>query len=135
MLSAVARSQPHAAKDVSMAGVLGTLAMLAEASGTGAEVDVAAVPRPAEATMSDWLTCFPGMAFVTADAPDAPPLDAGACVSQRCGRLTTEPGVRLRWPGGDITEVLPGEGASRLGPAHPARPAETDHAGLPAGPA
>jgi putative N-acetyltransferase (TIGR04045 family) len=125
MLSAVARSQPHAAKDVSMAGVLGTLAMLAEASGTGAEVDVAAMPCPAEATMSDWLTCFPGMAFVTADAPDAPPLVAGACVSERCGRLTTEPGVRLRWPDGDITEVLPGEGASNLGPAHPAHPALT----------
>ena len=37
-----------------MAGIVGTLAMLAEASGTGAELDVAAVPRPAGATV--WPT-------------------------------------------------------------------------------
>jgi AIR synthase-related protein len=120
MLSAVRRSRPHAAKDVSMAGVLGSVAMLAEASGTGAELDVAAVPRPADATMSDWLTCFPGMAFVSADAPDAPLPEGGACVSARCGRLERRPGVRLRWPDGDVTEALAAGAASGLGPAHAA---------------
>ena len=37
---------PNAAKDVSMAGLVGTIGMLAEASGTGATIDVAAIPRP-----------------------------------------------------------------------------------------
>ena len=47
------RARPAAAKDVSMAGIAGTLGMLAEASGCGAVLDVAAVPRPAGAT---WAT-------------------------------------------------------------------------------
>lgn len=119
MLSSVARARPHAAKDVSMAGVVGTVAMLAEASGTGAELDVAGVPRPAAATLSDWLTCFPGMAFVTADASDAPLPEAGACVSARCGRLEPTSGVRLRWPDGDVTDTLPASTSSGLGHAHP----------------
>ena len=46
-------ARPAAAKDVSMAGIAGTLGMLAEASGCGAVLDVAAVPRPAEAS---WAT-------------------------------------------------------------------------------
>ena len=50
MGSAVARTAPAAAKDVSMAGVVGTLGMLAEASGCGATLDVADVPRPAGVT-------------------------------------------------------------------------------------
>jgi putative N-acetyltransferase (TIGR04045 family) len=117
MLSAVGRARPSAAKDVSMAGLVGTVAMLAEASGIGAELDVATVPRPASATMSDWLTCFPGMAFVTADAPDAPLPEAGACVSARCGRLQSTAGVRLRWPDGDLTEAVPATISSGLGVA------------------
>jgi putative N-acetyltransferase (TIGR04045 family) len=117
MLSAVRHARPHAAKDVSMAGLVGTVAMLAEASGTGAELDVAAVPRPPAATMSDWLTCFPGMAFITADAPDAPLPEAGACVSARCGRLQSTAGVRLRWPDGDVTEAVPATTSSGLGAA------------------
>jgi len=43
-----------------------TLGMLAEASGCGAVLDMAAVPRPRDAAMGDWLTCFPGFAMLTA---------------------------------------------------------------------
>ena len=80
MVAAIGPDAPHrpaAAKDVSMAGVVGTLGMLAEASGTGAVLDVAAVPRPVGATVADWLTCFPGFALLTADAPGAPAPSAG----------------------------------------------------------
>ncbi|WP_368671987.1 MSMEG_0567/sll0787 family protein, partial [Jatrophihabitans endophyticus] len=42
----VGASAPAAAKDVSMAGTVGTLGMLAEASGCGAVLDVADVPTP-----------------------------------------------------------------------------------------
>ena len=58
---------PAAAKDVSMAGLVGTVGMLAEASGCGAVLDVADIPAPAGATRGDWLTCFPGFAIVTAE--------------------------------------------------------------------
>jgi putative N-acetyltransferase (TIGR04045 family) len=105
MLGAVAQARPAAAKDVSMAGVVGTLGMLAEASGCGAVLDVTAVPRPRDATVGDWLTCFPGFAMVTAGdrAPTSP-----ATRTARCGALTKEPGVRLRWPDGEITTALGG---------------------------
>ena len=116
MLSAVARARPHAAKDVSMAGIVGTLGMLAEASGCGAELDVGSIPRPSRAALSDWLTCFPGLAMLTCDRPGGPLADPGAAVSATCGSLTAAPGVRLRWPDGELTEALAG-GVSGLGAA------------------
>lgn len=102
MLDAVRHARPGAAKDVSMAGLVGTVGMLAEASGTGAELRVADIPRPAAAELADWLTCFPGFAMVTTAAVAAP-----ATAARRCGTLTREPGVRLRWPDGERTTVLP----------------------------
>jgi putative N-acetyltransferase (TIGR04045 family) len=116
MLSVVARARPQAAKDVSMAGLVGTLGMLAEASRCGAELDVGSIPRPSRATLSDWLTCFPGLAMLTCDEPGAPPADPGAAVSAACGHLTAAPGVRLRWPDGELTEALAGD-VSGLGAA------------------
>ncbi|GAA1840820.1 MSMEG_0567/sll0787 family protein [Microlunatus capsulatus] len=116
MGSAVARTAPAAAKDVSMAGVVGTLGMLAEASGCGATLDVADVPRPAGATAGDWLTCFPGFAMLTADAPGAEPASAGPATSAVCGTLHDTPGVSLRWPDGRLTEALSPH-VTGLGPA------------------
>lgn len=121
MLGAVAAARPRAAKDVSMAGIAGTAGMLAEASGCGAELDVARVVRPDGVQAADWLTCFPGFAVVTADAPGAPPLPAGAADGSPCGRLVPEPGVRLRWPDGDTTVAVPGS-VTGLGAAAPAAP-------------
>ena len=126
MLSAVARSRPHAAKDVSMAGVVGTLGMLAEASGCGAELDVGSIPRPSRAPLSDWLTCFPGLAMLSCDEPGAPLADPGAAVSATCGTLTAAPGVRLRWPDGELTEALAGD-VSGLGAAGARDLNEHDH--------
>ena len=112
MFGAVRKARPSAAKDVSMAGIVGTTAMLAEASGCSAELDVASIPKPASAAIGDWLTCFPGFAMVTTGGP----LRAGAAVSTACGRLGEGEGVRLRWPDGAITTAL-GAGATGLGPA------------------
>ncbi|MHA3701274.1 MSMEG_0567/sll0787 family protein [Jatrophihabitans sp. YIM 134969] len=116
MTSVVARTQPHAAKDVSMAGVIGTLGMLAEASGTGAVLDVAATPRPASALAGDWLTCFPGFGMLTTDEAGRGVAPAGPAVSVACGELTAAPGVRLRWPDGVVTVAVPG-GVTGLGAA------------------
>jgi AIR synthase-related protein len=106
MLAAVGTARPAAAKDVSMAGLAGTLGMLAEASGCAAVLDVAAVPRPADASIGDWLTCFPGFAMLTADRPGAAPIEAGPAVSADCGTLEPGAGVRLRWPDGELTEAI-----------------------------
>jgi putative N-acetyltransferase (TIGR04045 family) len=116
MLGAVARAQPHAAKDVSMAGVVGTAGMLAEASGCGVQLDVAAVPRPRDVGAGDWLTCFPGFAMLTADRAGAPPLQAGPAVGAAVGRLVAQPGVTLRWPDDDVT-VAVRQSVTGLGPA------------------
>ncbi|HEY5198679.1 MAG TPA: MSMEG_0567/sll0787 family protein [Solirubrobacteraceae bacterium] len=117
MLAAVREARPHAAKDVSMAGIVGTAGMLGEASGCGVDLDVAAIPRPREAELADWLTCFPGFAVLTADVPTAPAPRAGAAVTSRCGRLTGDPGVRLHWPDGDVTTALSNGAVTGLGSA------------------
>jgi putative N-acetyltransferase (TIGR04045 family) len=106
MMDSVRAARPHAAKDVSMAGLVGTVGMLAEASGCGAELDVAAIPRPPGAALGDWLTCFPGFAMVTVDDREAPAPPAGDAVGARCGTLGVGPGVQLRWPDGQVTTAL-----------------------------
>ncbi|HLU59561.1 MAG TPA: MSMEG_0567/sll0787 family protein [Pseudonocardia sp.] len=118
--SAVARTAPAAAKDVSMAGLVGTLGMLAEASGCAAVLDVAAVPRPDGASTGDWFTCFPGSAFLTADVPERPVAPAGPATTATCGELVPADGaaelVSLRWPDGSLTPALTGP-VTGLGPA------------------
>ncbi len=116
MVGAVAHARPAAAKDVSMAGIVGTLAMLAEASGCGAELDVARVPRPAGVATGDWLTCFPGFGMLTAGRPGAPSIDAGPATSAVCGRLVPGQGVTLVWPDGERTVAVAGP-ATGLGAA------------------
>lgn len=59
-----------AAKDVSMAGLLGSLAMLLEARGVGATVDLDAIPRPGDVPLEVWVTAFPAYAFLLC-APEA----------------------------------------------------------------
>jgi putative N-acetyltransferase (TIGR04045 family) len=118
--STLQRMRPRAAKDVSMAGLVGTLAMLAEASGTGAELDVDVVPRPDAAGLADWLGCFPGFALVLADdaaTPAAGCRDVYPATAATCGRLVARPGVRLRWPDGELTPAVDGP-VLGLGPAH-----------------
>lgn len=118
LVGTLRRHRPAAAKDVSMGGLIGTLAMLAEASGTGAEVELAAVPRPAGAAMGDWLSCFPGFALLTADRPGSPlppAADLAPATVAPIGHLTDAVGeVRLRWPDGRTTIVVTG-GATGLG--------------------
>ena len=104
----VQRAAPAAAKDVSMAGLVGTTGMLAEASGTGALLDMGAIPRPSGVAMGEWVTAFPGFAMITADAPGREVPDAGPATSAVCGRLIDGRGVSLRWPDGTITQAVHG---------------------------
>ncbi|MGQ4618418.1 MSMEG_0567/sll0787 family protein [Nocardia sp. R7R-8] len=104
----VARTAPAAAKDVSMAGLVGTAGMLAEASGVGVELDVTRIPRPADTAFAEWLTCFPGFAMLTADRAGATIGPTGPATSAVCGVLTPTSGVRLRWPDGTTTQAVAG---------------------------
>jgi putative N-acetyltransferase (TIGR04045 family) len=105
---------PAAAKDVSMSGLVGTVGMLAEASGCRAILDVADIPVPDAATRADWLTCFPGFAIVSAEeaARQAAPRHAdpsglpGFLTSAVCGEFVPGEGVALRWPDGVLTEAV-----------------------------
>ena len=64
-----------AAKDISMAGALGTALMLLECSKVGARIDVDSIPWPAALDPDDaaarlrWLTSFPSYGFVLSVRP------------------------------------------------------------------
>ena len=64
-----------AAKDVSMAGLLGSLAMLLEYGRLGACVDLDALPRPAGVPLPQWVVAFPAFSFLLC----APPERVGDC--------------------------------------------------------
>jgi selenophosphate synthetase-related protein len=53
-----------AAKDISMAGLVGSLAMLLEWGRHGVALDMDAVPVPSGITLAAWLTCFPSFGFL-----------------------------------------------------------------------
>ncbi len=99
-----------AAKDVSMAGLVGSLCMLLESRGAGATVDLDSLPRPAGVDIGQWLVCFPAFAFLLC----APPERVDACTARfharglTCARIATldDTGlVRLR-AGAEVATVL-----------------------------
>jgi len=57
-----------------------TTGHVAEASGTGAELDVAAIPRPRGADMGSWMTCLPRVRH----AHHRPPRRPGARAAKGC---------------------------------------------------
>ncbi|MBL4835678.1 MAG: sll0787 family AIR synthase-like protein [Pseudomonas sp.] len=67
----------HAAKDVSNAGLLGTLLMLLEPTGCGAEIDLDRLPHPDDGDLLRWLQAFPSYGFLlTLDAKNWEPVQA-----------------------------------------------------------
>lgn len=53
-----------AAKDISMAGLVGSLAMLLEPGRLGVTLDVDAVPAPPGVPLTRWFNCFPSFGFL-----------------------------------------------------------------------
>lgn len=72
----------RAAKDISMAGLLGTALMLAECSGVGMTITLDDIPRPAEAPMERWLSAFPSYGYLLTTRPE----DADAVMARFHGR-------------------------------------------------
>jgi AIR synthase-related protein len=59
-----------AGKDISNAGICGTLAMLLESSGRGAWLDLERLPAPESVDPLRWLTAFPSFGFLLTVEPD-----------------------------------------------------------------
>jgi selenophosphate synthetase-related protein len=59
----------EAAKDVSMAGLFGSMAMLLEPTRCGASIPLEAVPRPPGIEFAAWSLCFPCFAFLVTMSP------------------------------------------------------------------
>jgi AIR synthase-related protein len=101
----------HAAKDISNAGVLGSLLMLLETTGCGADIDLQRLPCPndtdADGDWARWLQVFPSYGFfMTLDEADWPNVQAAfAFEGLRCerigsitdsGELTVQHGLQRR---------------------------------------
>ena len=99
-----------AAKDVSMPGVLGSLALLLASSGCGASIDVAALPRPDAVALADWSVAFPTFCFVLAAPADRADECRRAFVGrglecEACGVVDASGIVRLHL-GGDERQLF-----------------------------
>lgn len=66
IVTAVESGMIKASRDISAPGILGSLAMLCEASSVGAEVDAERIPRPEGTAISEWFTSYPAMGFIFA---------------------------------------------------------------------
>lgn len=98
-----------AAKDVSNAGILGTIAIMMENSNKGAMIDLAAIPKPDSIELSDWILCFQSFGFVLAVAPDRTQqvLDLFSkqhLTAQVVGKVVAEPVVSIHIDG--VNEML-----------------------------
>jgi len=60
----------HAAKDISMAGPVGTALMLMECSRVGGSINIDAMPIPPGVPIKRWLAAFPSYGFVLAADAD-----------------------------------------------------------------
>lgn len=60
----------RAAKDISNGGIIGTLAMLLECSGVGAELWLDRLPQPAGVDLRRWLLAFPSYGYLLSVPPE-----------------------------------------------------------------
>ncbi len=88
------------AKDISMAGLLGTLVMLLESSGKGADIQVKNIPHPKNVDFCRWLRAFHSYGFILSVRPENVAM-VQVAFEQRglfCGafgRVTEEPRMML----------------------------------------
>jgi selenophosphate synthetase-related protein len=110
-----------AAKDVSMAGLLGSLAMLLEPSGAGATVELDRVPIPEAVSLADWTDAFPSFGFLLCATPERAEACAAAfrdrgLACEPVGTLDATGVLRVRLGGREATLARPAvEGVTGLG--------------------
>jgi selenophosphate synthetase-related protein len=65
------RGLAHAARDISMPGIAGSLLQMIEGAGCGANLHTKEIPRPENAPIERWLLTFPSFGFLLAtDRPE-----------------------------------------------------------------
>lgn len=64
IIGALGSDKVTASRDISAPGILGTLAMLCEASGVGAMIDLSLIPTPKGSKLEEWLISYPAMGFI-----------------------------------------------------------------------
>ena len=112
-----------AGKDISMAGVCGSLLMMLETSHVGARLDLGKLPAPPQVDAFRWLNAFPSFSFVLSVEPKAASEVCArfAALGVACaavGEVTPEPRLELvsgseralYW---DLAEPLTGFGAAQ----------------------
>ncbi len=90
----------RAAKDISQGGLVGTSAMLAEASGVGVEIDLSRVPAPDGVDPARWLMSFPSYGYLLTAEPGALPailqaFHARGIAAAAVGRITADRAVTV----------------------------------------
>jgi uncharacterized protein len=97
----------HAARDVSMPGIAGSLLQMIEGAGCGAVLEVERIPRPAGVALERWLRTFPSFGFLLA-APARHVVAACAAFERRglacapCGRFDDGHVLRLADDGTEV---------------------------------
>jgi AIR synthase-related protein len=99
----------RAAKDISMAGTIGTALMLLEASRLGGIIDIGEIPRPAQVPLERWLMAFPSFGFLLSAAPENAEaiigiFEARGIAASVIGATDASRVVRLR--DGDAQDIL-----------------------------
>jgi AIR synthase-related protein len=89
-----------AGKDISNAGICGTLAMLLESSGGGARLDLDRLPAPERVDPLRWLTAFPSFGFLlTTERTHVDRVcerfEALGVACQEVGEIRQAPGIEL----------------------------------------
>src|SRR5512136_617491 len=97
-----------AGKDISNPGLIGTLGMLLEVSGKGAEIDLGLIPKPNltanNMTFEQWVRMYPGMGFIlTAKKEKLPELTGLFAVvgmtAREIGSVNTSRELRIKYDG------------------------------------
>ncbi|MCW1872983.1 sll0787 family AIR synthase-like protein (plasmid) [Erwinia sp. INIA-01] len=90
-----ASGRVHAAKDISQAGLAGTLVMMLESAGVGAEINLAEIPIPPQVDLEQWLCAFPSFGFLLAVEPEQcsavqQQFNSGGIACARVGHFTAD---------------------------------------------
>ncbi len=97
-----------AAKDISNAGIVGTLIMMAELTTRGLDINLDAIRPPAGVEFTDWLRAFQSYGFVFCCAShQAQKLEAffesSHLTLQKIGKVRQDKNVNLHWNGDSAT--------------------------------
>jgi hypothetical protein len=113
----------HAARDVSMPGIAGSLLQMIEGAGCGAVLDLDRLPRPEGVPLERWLVTFPSFGFLLAAAPERAEAACAAFARRGlacapCGTFDAARVLRLAAAGAEVPAWdLAGTPLTGLGPA------------------